>query len=242
MDARSRRVLEASANLADISGSICFDLEQTARMLRKLEASATLPRAGCVQSELARVERLSFPSLQSDISMLIEDKKGRRVSHVGDTFLADSAVVSGSGGTCLRRTEADTAEQHFVDGTARRAASTVAATVLSIHRLAFVRQRYATKQIPVNMSSLQLEGNRSGTQRAYKSAWRVWCRWCGEQSGDPVEPSLTEVLSYLTFLFEHGRSYRTINLHRSMLSSTLPDIDGVNIGKHPLVCKLLKAV
>ena len=57
-----------------------------------------------------------------------------------------------------------------------------------------------------------------------------------------MAPALVQVLEYLTFLYEIGRSYRTINVHRSMLSGKLPEIDGVHIGKHPMVTRLLKAV
>lgn len=57
-----------------------------------------------------------------------------------------------------------------------------------------------------------------------------------------MAPSLNQVLEYLTDLFEAGRSYRTVNLHRSMLSSTLSGIEGASIGKHPMVSKLLRAI
>lgn len=217
-------------------------MEQAARLLCQLETSTRLPRAGRVQPKLARHKRIPFPALQSNISMFIEDKKGRSVSHVGDTLLADTTVVPTGCGTRMRHTEASTAERQLVDGAARGPAPSVATTEFSTNRLAFVRRRHAEKQFPANVSNLLVDGNRSGTHKAYQSAWSSWYRWCGERSSDPVAPSLSEVLAYLTHLFELGRSYRTINLHRSMLSSTLPEIDGIVIGKHPLVCRLLRAV
>jgi hypothetical protein len=47
-------------------------------------------------------------------------------------------------------------------------------------------------------------------------------------------------LQYLTDLFNSGLSYSTVNIHRSMLSSTLETIEGNKIGEHPLVVQLLK--
>ena len=47
-------------------------------------------------------------------------------------------------------------------------------------------------------------------------------------------------MDYLASLFDSGAQYRTINLHRSALSSTLKPIDGYCVGQHPLVCRLLK--
>ena len=48
-------------------------------------------------------------------------------------------------------------------------------------------------------------------------------------------------MCYLTSLFHSGKSYSTINVSRSMLSSTLSPIDGTKIGSHPLIIKLLKS-
>lgn len=56
-----------------------------------------------------------------------------------------------------------------------------------------------------------------------------------------MSSTLSSVLSYLTHLFEMGKSYSTINLHRSMLSMTLGPIDHFQVGSHPLVVKLLRA-
>ena len=50
------------------------------------------------------------------------------------------------------------------------------------------------------------------------------------------------MLDFLAHLFDLNKSYRTINLYRSALSSTLKPIDGFCVGKHPLVCRLLKGV
>jgi hypothetical protein len=55
-----------------------------------------------------------------------------------------------------------------------------------------------------------------------------------------MSPPVTKVLEFLSWLVGKGKAYRTINLSRSMLSSTLGKIDGVDIGKHPLVVKLMK--
>ena len=53
---------------------------------------------------------------------------------------------------------------------------------------------------------------------------------------------MNNVLDYLAGLFDSGLSYRTINVARSTLSSTLQHIDGVAVGCHPLVVRLMKGV
>lgn len=51
--------------------------------------------------------------------------------------------------------------------------------------------------------------------------------------------SLNSVLEYLAGLHRAGKSYSAININRSMLSKTLPSVDGHPVGTHPLVKKLL---
>lgn len=51
---------------------------------------------------------------------------------------------------------------------------------------------------------------------------------------------MRSVLSFLTHLQLRGKAYSTINVHRSMLSTTLEPYEGVDIGSHPLVVRLMK--
>ena len=55
-------------------------------------------------------------------------------------------------------------------------------------------------------------------------------------------PAVNQVLDYLASLFESGLSYRTINCYRSALSTTLLLIDCYDVGKHPLVTRLMRGI
>ena len=63
-----------------------------------------------------------------------------------------------------------------------------------------------------------------------------------ERKFNPFEASLTSVLEILSWLFEKGFQYRSINVHRSALSSVLPHIDGEPIGQCLLVKRLMKGI
>ena len=43
-------------------------------------------------------------------------------------------------------------------------------------------------------------------------------------------------------LFQEGREYSTINTNRSMLSVTLPPVDGSVVGKHPIICRFMQGI
>lgn len=78
---------------------------------------------------------------------------------------------------------------------------------------------------------------RRGTEAAYNSAWKQWSSWCGQRKIDPVCSSLASIADYLTEFLNQGKSYRTINNHRSAISAFQTPIDGTKVGQRGLICK-----
>ena len=83
---------------------------------------------------------------------------------------------------------------------------------------------------------------RPGSIAGYESAWNKWVSWCCRQQIDPICAPLSEILNYLSTLFEKGLQYRAINSHRSAISAYHNYVDGKPVGKHPRVCALLTGV
>ncbi|XP_072179676.1 uncharacterized protein [Diadema setosum] len=83
---------------------------------------------------------------------------------------------------------------------------------------------------------------RERTNKQYESAWQQWLRWCCKESFDPYSPSISDVVNFLAHQCSTGKSYSTINSYRSALSSAFPPFDGHNVGKHPLVLRLMKGI
>lgn len=52
---------------------------------------------------------------------------------------------------------------------------------------------------------------------------------------------MASIADYLTALFKKGRSYHSVNAHRSAISAFHRPIDGVEVGQHDLVCRVLNA-
>ena len=57
-----------------------------------------------------------------------------------------------------------------------------------------------------------------------------------------TKKSLVNVITFLSDSFLMGKAYSTINVYRSMLSVTLPQVDGQDVGKHPTVIKVMKGI
>ena len=81
-----------------------------------------------------------------------------------------------------------------------------------------------------------------GQKKTYSSAWRKWTCWCSERQVNPLSASLDSVLNFLASQFDAGLEYCTLNVYRSALSATHPQIEGFKVGEHPLVVQLLKGI
>ena len=73
---------------------------------------------------------------------------------------------------------------------------------------------------------------RKGTLSNYESAWRKWASWCPEQKIDHFQAPVKNNIEYLTFLFNYGNEYWTINFHRSAISTFHEYIKGLPVGKY----------
>jgi hypothetical protein len=58
---------------------------------------------------------------------------------------------------------------------------------------------------------------RPGTQIAYKSAWGKWASWCSEQSFNPFQTIVANIVEFLTKLFQDSLQYIAMNTYRSAI-------------------------
>ena len=107
-------------------------------------------------------------------------------------------------------------------------------------RMEGLRQRFRSREIPVNAISLIMSSWRSKTNANYNSAWKKWEVWCKQRGAHPFSADVSSILGFLADQFEDGKQYRSLNCYRSALSSTHLPIEGFPIGQHPLVVRLMK--
>ena len=108
--------------------------------------------------------------------------------------------------------------------------------------VAHFRESLIKEGISGKAAELMSNARRKGTLSAYDSSWKKWGLWCSERNVDPFRCNLTFVLDFLSHLFEKGLEYRTIGVYRSAISTSHHPIGGLNVGKHPQVCELMKGV
>ena len=76
----------------------------------------------------------------------------------------------------------------------------------------------------------------------YDSLLRGWQGFCSQRKVHPLSPTIFDVISYLTSMYDRGLQYTTIASARNVLSGIL-HIPGVtSISSHPLIVRLLKGI
>ena len=108
--------------------------------------------------------------------------------------------------------------------------------------MACLRQSFKMQSFSERIAELLIQSWRGNTNSAYNSAWHKWHRWCAERNYNPTSTSLSSVLQFLAEQFDTGFQYRSVNTLRSTISTTHPNIDGMAVGRHPLVSHLLRGM
>ena len=103
-----------------------------------------------------------------------------------------------------------------------------------------IQHRQPAAGISAETSRLLAAGWSNENNRAYQSAWRKWDSWCSKQQVDLLPCHVQYFLEFLTSLCKNGTQYRSINVVRSAIATTLDHIEGTPMGQHPLVSRLLR--
>ena len=72
--------------------------------------------------------------------------------------------------------------------------------------------------------------------------FQKWIGWCKERNTDPISGPVSEVANFLADLYEKGYQQRSINAYRSAIASAHDRVDGVSVGQHPTVSRLMAGV
>ena len=159
---------------------------------------------------------------------------------VGSTVLERCSVAANPTGVTVRHSSSPTPSSrpshehmHRLSGEASRQSS--------LSSLATMRQATGLHVSADTFSTLE-NSWRKTTRRQYQSVWKVWQQWCADQHLDPATISVERLLHYLQHLTNRGYAWRTINVHRSAVSSILEPHKTKPVGQDPLVCRFLKGV
>ena len=112
----------------------------------------------------------------------------------------------------------------------------------SASRVAYLRQRFQAEDLSEGASNLLLASWRTKSSKSYDSMFQRWISWCQERGTDPVSGPVSEVANFLADLYEKGYQQRSINAYRSAIASAHDRVDGVSVGQHPTISRLMAGV
>ena len=221
------------------SGHVCIPSNTSASTLLQLEARSSGRGNRCFQSGLESVSGICKPSMVSTLAYAGEDSTGEGQSSFGSTNVEDTTMVSSASPTAEGNSTPDPNTRECCDFTnAGGVHNAIRST--TVGRLAIIRHQGRSGGLSEGASRLLESSWRDKTKSTYESLFKRWDSWCMERNRDPIRGPIADVLNFLAELFEQGYQYRSLNSYRSAISSVHEKVDGVEVGKHPLVARMLK--
>ena len=217
---------------------VCVQNHQTGGEILQLETRSSSGSSGCIQTELDGLSGICKSPMGIDRSLCTVHPSAGCYNSFNNSTMASSTMVSSiipspAGQPKVTSTRSGSANQPS------RSQDSSPGESQQTGRIVHLRQLYRSAGITEETTSLLLASWRSSTTKNYNSSWRVW-EWCVQSGTNPISSSLSNILNFIAFQFGEGIEYRSLNCYRSALSSVLSSIDGFDVGRHPLVCRILK--
>lgn len=108
--------------------------------------------------------------------------------------------------------------------------------------MAAIRQDLRSQGFSRAAAKLIAGSIRKSTHTVYRSRYREFVSWCHRRDIHPSKAPIIKVANFLACLFKKGLSYSSICGYRSAISAYHEGLDGIRLGEHPKLIKLLKGV
>ena len=228
-------------NKSPIGGLQIADPPSTTSKIHELEARPRSNSNRCLESALDEHERLCFSPFRVDRQMPIQDSEGgSQGDNTHCTSMANAAMVCSSPVDAISETTSSSEAATPSNKSQGRQSPTD--TSVESSRVANIRDSLNHQGISSQATTLILSSWRKTTEEAYSCSWRKWEQWCTSFGHSSIHAPIGAILDFLACQFAEGKQYRTINSYRSAISMTHNPIDGVVVGKHPLVTRLMKGI
>ena len=235
LDAEPVNIPTGTTTLPILGGRpVCNTTDLPTASLLQLETRSISRGDGCLPSRLEAGERLCQSPLELGRKSIGKGGGANSGSNPTRSNMAITTMVSQTTeSTGIMSTEDRPLREG--DGGGAKAGACPATS-----RVAYLRQHYTSQRLSGEAADLLLSSWRQKSTQSYDSLCRKWIRWCTERQSDPVSGPIEDVVNFLAHLHNEGYQYRSLNAYRSAIASMHTPIDGVSIGQHPLVSRLLK--
>ena len=220
------------------SGHVCISSHTPTPTLLQLEAGPSSGSNRCICARLESFSGVCKPSVVPPPAYTCKDSTGESQSGPSGSNMEDTTMVPS---ITVRISTSDSVTTGCCDLTNSGGIHNARGST-AISRLAIIRNQSRSGGLSEGASCLLESSWRSKTKSTYESLFKRWNNWCQERGRDPIRGPVADILNFLAELFEQGFQYRSLNAYRSAISSVHEKIDGIEVGKHPMVSRMLKGV
>ena len=220
------------------SRSLCIKDHNSAGEVLQLEIGPPSSRDRCLSPTVGG-ENVCQPTLDSDSTGSLRSESPTSHSNTGCTGVEVTGVVPGTTVPLNRPPSANTStgNQHPPGPSST---SSHQGSGGSTGRMAHIRRSCQSSELSEEATKLLMASWRSKSQSPYNSLFLKWEHWFIARSRDPIHGPVGDIANFLGELFQEGYSYSSLNSYRSAISSVHTRIEGLPVGQHPVVRRILK--
>ncbi|XP_050706772.1 uncharacterized protein LOC126992159 [Eriocheir sinensis] len=108
--------------------------------------------------------------------------------------------------------------------------------------MSLVRQQLRDRGISAAGTDILMASWRGSTAKQYRPHINRWLQSCNRWHINPLTPTVTDIVNFLSDTFHRGVGYDSVNTARGALSSLGIVVDGYRAGNHPLVSRFFRRV
>ena len=220
------------------SGPVCNSPVNPAPTVLQLEAGPASRSNRCLQPAVGSSEGLCEPTMVPDCQGSLTSEEPTGPVNPRSSSMERSTLVPSSAGNAIRLSPTTSSLTEPVPVAPVGQGSDGSSTPTG--RMAYLRQKFGRSNLSESAKELLLASWRSKTSQAYDSHFRKWLGWCTERGCDPISGPISDVANFLANLHSQGYQTSSLNAYRSAISSVHDRVDDVDVGKHPLISRLLK--
>lgn len=105
-----------------------------------------------------------------------------------------------------------------------------------------VRETLRERGISAEGADIILASWKPGTAKQYRPHIRRWMQFCDRSDINPLDPTVSNIINFLTETFHRRVGYECLNTARGALSSLGIVVNSCRAGNHPLVNRFMRGV
>ena len=168
-----------------------------------------------------------------------KDKTGTVNSNFNTSILANSKLVSCSSSNDNIIPDIVNQQTFTASGIHRK---TPVISETEVDGTAFIRRYISKQRISDAAKHIITSSWRNSTKNRYETTFRKWENFCSERAVDTISPSISDVINFLTGIFEDGNGYSSVFSARSVSNNVITVPGFPDISEHPLLKRFIKGI